>query len=224
MGTSTPARITLAAQLAPIPNAPQRVINRLAIDEMIEVAWPVLAHSERVEENALIESAMMLSQQHLLAISRRRVVNERVTDVLCLLPDNASVMLPVRRLRDGRARLVSLGPDERHALRDEEEGAVTDAGFEVAREAGTSPARERRWGVIGGILGGLYGLGSALIAVFVEGASWWSSGPLDAVGRIGCPDKTKDPRLPARVPLVFGGVGASRVPSSAFLGPLAGSR
>lgn len=76
------ARITLAAQLAPIPNAPQRVINRLAIDELIEVAWPVLAHSERVEDNALIESAMMLSQQHLLAISRRRVVNERVTDVL----------------------------------------------------------------------------------------------------------------------------------------------
>ena len=38
------------------------------------------------------------------------------------------------------------------------------------------------------------------------------------------PDKTKDPRLPARVPLVFGGVGASRVPSSAFLGSPAGSR
>ena len=57
---------------------------------------------------------------------------------------------------------------------------MTDAGFEVAREAGTSPARERRWGVIGGILGALYGLGSALIAVFVDGASWWSSGPYPA--------------------------------------------
>src|SRR5262249_34396243 len=57
----------------------------------------------------------------------------------------------------------------------EEEGAVR-AGLEVAREAGTSPARERRWGVIGGTLGALYGLGSALIAVYVEGASWWSSG------------------------------------------------
>lgn len=76
------ARITLAAKLAPIPNAPQKVINRLATDDVIEVAWPVLAHSERVEENALIESAMMLSQQHLLAISRRREINERVTDVL----------------------------------------------------------------------------------------------------------------------------------------------
>jgi uncharacterized protein (DUF2336 family) len=76
------ARVTLAAQLAPIPNAPQKMINRLATDEAIEVAWPVLAHSERVEDNALIESAMMLSQQHLLAITRRRVIDERVTDVL----------------------------------------------------------------------------------------------------------------------------------------------
>jgi uncharacterized protein (DUF2336 family) len=76
------ARITLAAQLAPIPNAPQNVINRLATDDAIEVAWPVLAHSERVEETALIQSAMMKSQQHLLAICRRRAISERITDVL----------------------------------------------------------------------------------------------------------------------------------------------
>lgn len=76
------ARITLAAQLAPIPNAPQKVINRLATDNAIEVAWPALAHSERVEEAALIQSAMMMSQQHLLAICRRRTISERITDVL----------------------------------------------------------------------------------------------------------------------------------------------
>ena len=76
------ARVTLASQLAPIPNAPQKVINRLATDDAIEVAWPVLAHSERVDENALIESAMMQTQQHLLAICRRRSLSERVTDVL----------------------------------------------------------------------------------------------------------------------------------------------
>ena len=53
-------------------------------------------------------------------------------------------------------------------------------GREIGREAGTSPARERRWGVIGGTLGALYGLGSALIAVYVEGAPWWSSGSYPA--------------------------------------------
>jgi len=51
---------------------------------------------------------------------------------------------------------------------------------EVARDAGTSPARERRWGVIGGALGALYGIGSALIAVYIEGAAWWSSGAYPA--------------------------------------------
>jgi hypothetical protein len=53
-------------------------------------------------------------------------------------------------------------------------------GRQIAPEAGTSPARERRWGVIGGTLGALYGLGAALIAVYVEGAPWWPAGPYPA--------------------------------------------
>ena len=57
---------------------------------------------------------------------------------------------------------------------------MRDTGVEVARGAGTSPARERRWGAIGGTFGALYGLGSALIAVYVEGAPWRPSGPYPA--------------------------------------------
>ena len=53
---------------------------------------------------------------------------------------------------------------------------MRETGQEVGREAGTSPARERRWGLVGGILGSLYGLGSAFVAVFVEGAPWWPTG------------------------------------------------
>jgi hypothetical protein len=53
---------------------------------------------------------------------------------------------------------------------------VRESDREVGREAGTSPARERRWGAIGGTLGGLYGTGAALIAVLVEGAPWWPTG------------------------------------------------
>ena len=40
--------------------------------------------------------------------------------------DNASVMFPVRRLRDGRAKLVSLGPDERHGLHENDWVEVVD--------------------------------------------------------------------------------------------------
>lgn len=53
---------------------------------------------------------------------------------------------------------------------------MTESGREVGREDGTSPARERRWGAIGGTVGALYGTGAALIAVLVEGAPWWPTG------------------------------------------------
>jgi hypothetical protein len=42
----------------------------------------------------------------------------------------------------------------------------------ISTTAGRSARRERRWGVAGGVLGSLFGLGSALIAVYVEGARW----------------------------------------------------
>ena len=45
----------------------------------------------------------------------------------------------------------------------------------VERGAGVSMRRERHWGLLGGLVGAVFGLGSALIAVYVEGASWWSS-------------------------------------------------
>jgi uncharacterized protein (DUF2336 family) len=78
----TAARVILAAQLAPVPNAPPRTISRLATDEAIEVAWPVLAHSDRVDETTLVQAASTRGQQHLLAISRRKTIGERVTDIM----------------------------------------------------------------------------------------------------------------------------------------------
>jgi hypothetical protein len=45
----------------------------------------------------------------------------------------------------------------------------------VERGAGKSMRRERRWGLLGGLVGSVFGLGSALIAVYIEGASWGSS-------------------------------------------------
>lgn len=41
--------------------------------------------------------------------------------------------------------------------------------------AGLSARRDRMWGLIGGALGVAVGLGSAAVAVFVEGADIWSS-------------------------------------------------
>ena len=51
----------------------------------------------------------------------------------------------------------------------------------VDKKAGLSPARERRWGLIGGTLGPLVGVGAALVAVGIDGVPWNSSGPYPLV-------------------------------------------
>jgi uncharacterized protein (DUF2336 family) len=69
-------------RLAPIANAAPRTIHKLAFDDEIEVAGPVLSQSERLTEAALIEGAKLKGQDHTLAISRRRTLGEAVTDML----------------------------------------------------------------------------------------------------------------------------------------------
>jgi uncharacterized protein (DUF2336 family) len=80
----TSARALLANRLAPIDTAPPLTIRALALDDLIEVAAPVLSRSERLDDDALIETARNKSQAHLMAISKRRVLSDAVTDVLVL--------------------------------------------------------------------------------------------------------------------------------------------
>ncbi len=76
------ARVTLADRLAALPHAPPQVIRTLAFDDAIDVAGPVLTRSEQLDNVTLVENARTKSQQHLLAISRRKVIAETITDVL----------------------------------------------------------------------------------------------------------------------------------------------
>jgi len=78
------ARALLANRLAPIDSAPPQTIRRLALDDVIEVAAPVLSQSNRLDDAALIEAARNKSQAHLLAISTRKVLSKAVTDVLVM--------------------------------------------------------------------------------------------------------------------------------------------
>lgn len=78
----TSAKTLLANRLAPVPKAPPRLIYTLAFDDEIEVAAPVLSQSERLNDDMLIENARSKSQGHLLAISKRKVLSNAVTDVL----------------------------------------------------------------------------------------------------------------------------------------------
>jgi uncharacterized protein (DUF2336 family) len=79
------ARIALAemsAQLAPVAQAPPAVIRRLARNDEIAVAGPVLTESARLSPEDLIEIAETKSEQHLLAVSGRWWLKEIVTDAL----------------------------------------------------------------------------------------------------------------------------------------------
>jgi uncharacterized protein (DUF2336 family) len=85
------ARARFGTRLAALPDAPPKVIRELALDESIAVAGPVLRHSERVDEDMLVETARTKGQGHLLAISGRKMLVEAVTDVLVERGDAAVV-------------------------------------------------------------------------------------------------------------------------------------
>jgi len=76
------ARAQLARRLAVFDRAPVNIIHKLAFDDSIEVAGPVLRDSERLESYALVANVCTKDQTHLLAISQRKALEETVTDVL----------------------------------------------------------------------------------------------------------------------------------------------
>src|SRR5262249_28847748 len=63
------ARSELSSKLAPVSNAPVKVVRRLAQDDDISVAAPVLQQSKRLAETDLVDIAKTKSQAHLLAIA-----------------------------------------------------------------------------------------------------------------------------------------------------------
>ncbi len=78
----TQALAELGRCLAPVDNAPAETIKRLAWNEAIAVAGPVLTGSKRLSTIDLTEIAQVRGQAHLAAISRRESLETAVTDVL----------------------------------------------------------------------------------------------------------------------------------------------
>jgi uncharacterized protein (DUF2336 family) len=76
------ARAQLAKRLARFDKAPVNIIHKLAFDDEIEVAGPILTESGRLEDYALVANVCTKSQPHLLAITKRKSLDEAVTDVL----------------------------------------------------------------------------------------------------------------------------------------------
>ncbi|HET9716420.1 MAG TPA: DUF2336 domain-containing protein [Pseudolabrys sp.] len=86
------SRALLAIRLGPVPTAPPKILRLLACDDVIEVASPVLSQAERLDLETLIECARTKNQEHLLAISRRKMLPEALTDVLVERGDQQVVL------------------------------------------------------------------------------------------------------------------------------------
>lgn len=96
----------LAVRLAPVANAPAGVVQRLARDDNISVAGPLLKQSQRLADTDLAEIARSKGQDHLLAISQRARIDPTVTDILVTRGDQQVA----RRIAANRgARLSEAG-------------------------------------------------------------------------------------------------------------------
>ena len=89
------ARSTLSRRLAREPRAPLAISHILASDDEIDVAGPMLEHSARLDNSLLVATIRGKSQRHLLAISRRKTLDEAVTDVLVERGNNVVVLSTV---------------------------------------------------------------------------------------------------------------------------------
>jgi uncharacterized protein (DUF2336 family) len=101
----TKARAEMSKSLAPIANAPTELMRRLAHDDDIEVAGPVISQSVRLRETDLVDLAQTMGQAHLKAIAGRGGIGEAVTDVLVARGDT-EVM---RNVADNQSARLSDG-------------------------------------------------------------------------------------------------------------------
>ena len=74
--------VALSTRLARSANAPVQLVRRLASDEEIEVAGPLLADSDALSDECLIAIAESMSQLHLGKIAERPKLSSSVTNVI----------------------------------------------------------------------------------------------------------------------------------------------
>lgn len=70
-----------ASRLALMDDVPREFIGKLANDD-IKVAYPVLERSGLLRDTDLIEVIQLRTEEHLLAITMRQSVSEKVSDAL----------------------------------------------------------------------------------------------------------------------------------------------
>jgi uncharacterized protein (DUF2336 family) len=81
-GIEVAARAQLSKRLVRTDNASINIVKKLAFDDSIDVAGPMLKHSARLDAKTLVSNIRTKGQSHLLAISKRSSLPVVVTDEL----------------------------------------------------------------------------------------------------------------------------------------------
>jgi uncharacterized protein (DUF2336 family) len=89
--SETDSAAALSRRLAPIANAPPKIMGRLALNDDITVAEPVLVRSPCVDDSILMDIARNKSQTHLLAIACRPQLPTDIVDLLIARGDEIAV-------------------------------------------------------------------------------------------------------------------------------------
>ncbi len=80
--TEPAARVALAERLSLLANAPRGLVGKLAREDEVAIAGPLLRRSPVIDDAALIEIARFKGQGHLLAMSERTTLPPDLTDVI----------------------------------------------------------------------------------------------------------------------------------------------
>src|SRR5579864_6554031 len=152
----------ISRRLAPVESAPIGVVRRLATDDDIAIAGPVLRRSPRLDDSDLTDVASRMGPAHLVAISQRPVIAEPVTDLLLARGDRRIVQavagnhgarisdfgfetLVKRAARDHRlAETVGLRPDLSEKRLNDLLGQATEIVRRRLYAAAGTPGADRR--------------------------------------------------------------------------------
>jgi uncharacterized protein (DUF2336 family) len=108
----------ISRRIAPVEHAPIGVVRRLAGDDNINVAGPMLRESPRLADSDLAAIASRMGPPHLLAISRRAKIATPVTDILVVRGDS-SVLQAVADNRGAQLSNLGFGTLVRRAVGDD---------------------------------------------------------------------------------------------------------
>jgi uncharacterized protein (DUF2336 family) len=119
-------RAELSGRFADASGAPRRLIFKLANDESLEVAEPVLTRSNALSEDELLEVVKHRGQGHLRAVSKREAVSEAVSDVIVERGDDQTLGVLLRNDGARLSREASEAAVERAAKNPELHEAVVE--------------------------------------------------------------------------------------------------